>query len=1266
METHVHVPVRIVLTGEPGPDELAALTGRLTALVARRLDRAARETARRRPAGPAPAAAGAAIREAHEPDRDVPGGYALPSYAGAGRRTAVPSRGEPPWTVVGTARARIEVGRYLRYVAEVLGREFPEAALYRSLGGQVRDADVWLVRLGHAHAPHALGEELVTASSAREHGGATVPAWAVAGTAASLRRLTDADTGGAVAARIPRVPPRHVVFTTMRLPRVALGDVAALGPGLVTALTVPDTGFCVDPFVFERATGLPWSRYAEEYARETIHVRIQPAVLRAASTPVRTPAGIQRDALFLLFDRHAGPGPAHHEPAARLLLADGDAFPEVPAAALRGLEWPDEEGERVLYCRASLDLGPDRLDAARFRPAARRIAAGILPLIGDPAFGEALRALLDETARHAPGRTGGLFGHVLDDLAGHGALAAFLDAADSTGRFALRLELLRQCETTPYAGHDRVRALRAALTGERAATTAHTYTPGGPGQGALRLDRRPDGTVPAGGLLGAVDLLYEKTTTVLRPKPGRAEALRAALLAQRLLLVEAVLTGSDPREYTEEEFAAEAAARAARAAGITADDFEEIRVALGIRLLEVLATEEGGLPSYAVRFELVSRAADRAEPWTRAAGPLLEPVGLFEARLVEWRLGQAGTAYRWAGFAVVAVGGAALAWEAGVVASLLRLGGGARAVGVGVGLSETLHLVRVLLHEEDGVGGFATAAVDGYLGSVGFRIGGGLGGLAAGRFGTAGLRARIASWLAGKLVTGAVGGASSAALAALAHDVVDARWSGVEAYARTMEFGTVVGVIGAFTVEPLLHALLTRAAPTLVKAALLTRLLSAEGVTAERWAEAMALTRRRMEHTLGQGLPAAEARAWAQALASRADEAAEGLAHASPGARGTAARISGRVEPGVGAGAGGALPPGAGPGAGGALAYGPESASGPVESGPSASAPGSVAGLRSASGRAAFAPGSMAGLRSASGRAASAPVAASDPVAVPLPVPADAAEAASARSGPAAAWPGWAQLKRASLTDREAALDRWWYERARPEELRAREARDPVAKEFLDEAWGGARRPHQPERPGDPAVQDLLRGDLAAARAAVEAERLRQVAAGLRAPSARERAGFQERATPAGAQEVPPTAKAAAGYEGTVAVARSDIPALAGELFTGGSPRALGSYAPGHPVRPPDEVVVPQAHGHAEQDLGQRLDTRLARLTDAERAAARGRTVFIRVDQEVCSICAAALGGGPRAGVLARLSARHPDIVFEVTADDVSTVYRIVGGRRVR
>ncbi|MER8043616.1 hypothetical protein [Streptomyces sp. NPDC094032] len=1311
MEIHVRVPVRITLTGEPGPDELAELTRRLTALVARRLAQAEREVGRGHRTPPWAAADGTGVREPHEPERDVADGYALPSYADAGRRTKLPVRGREPWTVVRTVRARIEVDRFLGYVAEVRRQPFPQAVLYRELTGTVRDVDVLLVRLDRPNVLETLGLELLARNAAAQKGGKSDQAWAISASETTLGRLAEADESGAVAARIPHVPLRHAVFAVMRLPHIDLTELAVLGPANWVGLTVREAGFCVDPGVFQRATGVPWSQYAEELANEPITVATQPAVLRAASNAVRTPAGIDRELLLALFDRRAFDGRPHLQPASRLFVAEGGALPGVPDSVRQVTEWPDETGERVLYCRALLDVGAETLGAVIFRPEARRLAGELVALIGDQRFGAALDGVLTETLSQARGRFGGLFAYVLDSVERRGSLAEFFDAADATRQFALRLRLLQQCETTRYARHDRVHALRAALAKERTATTAHAYTVGGTLRGSVRLDRREDGTVLAGQNLGEVDFLYQKTRTVTRAKPGRAEALSAALLAERERMIEDIFAGRDQRVYGDGEFAAAAVERAARAAHITAADFETVDIEFGIRLVAVHAAQEHGLPSYEVEFEIVSREKGVGAQWGVAVGPLREPVGAFEARLVEWRLGQAGEAYRIAGFAVFAIGGIALAWEAGVVASLVRLAGGIGQIGWGVGFAEAAYVLKLLRHEEDAsVGGFLTAAVDGYVGAVGYRIGGGLGGWAGERIGTALLRSRIAGWILGKIGSGAVGGGAAAALVTFANDIVDARWSGIDVYVERMEFYAVVGVIAAFTVEPLLHALMTRAGPTLIKAALLTRLLNNEGVTAERWAEALALTRQRMENALGQSLPAAEAQAWARALGTRVDEAAEGLAHARP--VGTASRVPARVTSAHETPAAGSAPaPGSvaeaapvteaapvsrvasGTEAAPASQVGPVSQGAPVtEAAPvSQAAPVTEAApvSRAAPGTETAPVSQTAPVTEAAPVSQASPVTEAAPVtkAAPGTETAPATEAASAateaasaateaasaatravrpRTPPATTWSSWARLWEASLTDREAAWDRRWYETASIDELRAREAHDPVAKEMLDAEWGGAKRPYQPERPTDPAVQARLREDLRAARAAVEAERLRLVEAGLRKRSERERAGWVKVKTRAGTYWLEPTDKAAAGYEGTIAVARSDIPALAGELFTGGSPRALGSYDPTHDIRPADSVVVPQAHGHAEQDIGQQIDARLARMTEAELAAARGHTVYIRVDQEVCTVCAAGLGGGSRGGVLAKLSARHPDIVFEITADDVSTVYRIIGGKRVK
>ncbi|MFF4011748.1 hypothetical protein [Streptomyces sp. NPDC001717] len=1271
METHVHVPVRITLTGEPGPDELAALTRRLTALVAGRLAQAERELGRGRPA---PAwTAGGGVREVHEPDRDVAGGYALPSYADAGRRTTIPVAGPAPWTIVGTARARMEVGRFIGFVEGELRQPFPQGALYRSIAGSVRAVDIWLVRVDQVQEPDELGRQLVALGSAEEASGASEPAWFVSGSTTALGRLAEADASGTVAARLPRLPRNHAVFAAMRLPRVTLADVAHIGPALKLAMTVRDAGFCVDPAVFERATGLPWSRYAEEYAEETTTVWMQPVVLRAASNAVRTPTGIERDALRLLLERHVAHGPAHREPAARLFIAPSGVPHGVPDSVRAAAVWPDEEGERVLYCRAALDLGPETLGAAFFRPEARRLAGELVPLLGEDEFAAALDALLTRSVSQDRGRAGTLLQYVLISLERRGKLGEFFAAADATRRFALRLRLLRQCEATPYAHHEKVAALRAALARERAATTAHTYTVGGPGKGAVRLDRRPDGTVLAGEVLGKADPLYRKRRDITRPKPGRAEALRDALLAERGHMVGNILAGDDRRDYSEGEFSTAAVERAARAVRFTADDFEKVEVEYGIVLLEVFDAQEQGLPSYEIGFSIVSRVVGDGGKWETAAGPLREPVGEFEARLVHWRLGRAGDAYRIAGLTVAVVGGAALAWEAGVVTSLIRLGGslvrlggGIGAVSANIGITEAAYLIKVLLgHEEFRVGGFLMAAVDGYLDALGYRVGSGLGGWTGSRIGTATLRGRIAAWIAGQLVTGAVGGATAAALRTFAHDIVAGSWSGVDRYVATMEEQAVYGVVLAFTVDPFLRALLARVGPTLIKTALVTRLLSAEGVTAERWAEALALTRQRMEHSLSQTLPAAEARAWARAIGARAEEAGRGLAHARP--TGTASRVPARITPAHEA-------PGHGASARETPARAATTHEAPAHAAPAhatpASAPGSAPSTLAPVAEAARAVASVHAGESARPGADAASQAEDARPGAQSPPP--ATEAPRPRPQPTTVWPSWARLREASLIDREAALDRHWYETARIEELSAREAHDPVAKELLDKEWGGAKRPYQPERPTDPAIQDQLRGDLREVRAAVEAERrrreadrLRREGPGRRKPSAREPAGYERLTTRAGAYWVEPTAKAAAAYRGTLGVARSDIPALAGELFAGGSPKAFGSYDPAHEIRPADNVA-PQAHGHAEQDLGQQLDARLARLTEAERAAARGHTVYIRVDQEVCGPCAAGLGTGTRLGVLARLSTLHPDIVFEVTADDVSTVYRIVAGKRVR
>ncbi|AZM46640.1 hypothetical protein DMB38_13220 [Streptomyces sp. WAC 06738] len=1231
-EVHVRVPIRITLVGEPGPEELAAVRRQLTSSVAARLVRAERMLPRYG-AGPGPGAGPAGER--FDGGRDGGGGYAVPSYDGGGRPARIPVRGRAPaqpWTVVRTVRTRMAVDRFLAFVAETLGHPLPFAVLYEAQAGVEFPLEVSLVRVDAPALPADLGEALLrtAAGAARPAPGVaqaaparTEPAWVLTASSAALRALHALDRGGPVPARIPALQSGHVLFASMALPRIDVKDVAALGPGLGFTVPVREAGFCVDPVHFQQRTGVAWDRYAQEFGAEEITVWLQPAVVRPSFGPARGADGrVREDVMFELLDRHAsGGGAQHRDPTARLFTQEGEGFPGLPDAVRRRAEWPDEPGTRVLFARAHPDLAPERLDAAYFRPVARQLVRQFLDRLrakGDA--GRAVDALLDEVvAPQHRGRPGSLFGHVLAELEREGALDEVFDALEGTGRFALRAEWLRNCSVTPYARHPRVQRLRTALAAERTTTAAHGYVPGGEGQGAILLEHQERKKVVAGHVLAEGDGIYSRRVPGMRPKSGKAEAFRGNLLRERHRLAEEILTGRDTGVYDAKEFSATALARAAKAAGLTEDDFEKIVVEYTIRLLDVIAAERDGLPSYDVRFEIVSRTAGSGEEWQSRAGPLVEPFGEFEARLVQWGALRSGEAIQVVNLIVVGTGALVVGWSVGIVGILIQLGGGLKTVASSILLSEVIYALKIVFGDEHLTAeGFAMAAVEGYLNAVGFRFGSGLGGW-AGKLGTRALRSAKAGEVASKLVTGSVSGASAAALDQFARDLVDVTLhdgagSDTETYVRGMGIGAAFGVFFSFVGDPALHAayqaVTKRLGPTVAKVAIVAQLFAAEGVTARQWGTATATGQQRMEQTLAGTLRETEAAAWAKSLGLRMDEVGEELARIAPGRGGA---------PETGAKA-------AGPRAG-ARPVDPHAAQSPAPPGtPSPALPPGQPGT-------------------------------------PKPV--------LPRPGPPLRWLTRKELEDAARGgDREAMQDLNWYETASYEQLRAREAVDPVARQIIDSRYGGVRRPYAPDlKTSSPAMQARLARDLVEVRRQVEAERAQLPPDDPRNVPRKEPRGWQSKRTWGSGDEpelVPPTAKAAAGYQGTIAVARSDVPALAAQRFDGGSYLALGEYSRTHEIRPGAKVTNIKAHGHAEQALGQQLSDRMKTLTPAELAGARGRTVWIRVDQEVCSACAAGIVRRVTdAGVLRKLSEVHPDIVFEITADDTSKVYRLVGGRLI-
>jgi hypothetical protein len=137
---------------------------------------------------------------------------------------------------------------------------------------------------------------------------------------------------------------------------------------------------------------------------------------------------------------------------------------------------------------------------------------------------------------------------------------------------------------------------------------------------------------------------------------------------------------------------------------------------------------------------------------------------------------------------------------------LVGLAGGWQTVAFSIALSEAFYIGSTLWKDEDfSAEGFAMAAVDGYIGALGFRAGGFPASLLAKKIGTETTRAVVVGWLAEKTTAAMIGGAGSAAAMTFSHDLVNAalrggRLSSPEEYINAMRMGLILGF--AFEAAP--------------------------------------------------------------------------------------------------------------------------------------------------------------------------------------------------------------------------------------------------------------------------------------------------------------------------------------------------------------------------------------------------------------------------------------------------------------------------------
>jgi hypothetical protein len=94
-----------------------------------------------------------------------------------------------------------------------------------------------------------------------------------------------------------------------------------------------------------------------------------------------------------------------------------------------------------------------------------------------------------------------------------------------------------------------------------------------------------------------------------------------------------------------------------------------------------------------------------------------------------------------------------------------------------------------------------------------------------------------------------------------------------------------------------------------------------------------------------------------------------------------------------------------------------------------------------------------------------------------------------------------------------------------------------------------------------------------------------------------------------------------------------------------------------------DPKKLPHTHGHAEQQIADKLAPRLKELPEEK---LNGKTVWMLIEQEPCSTCASGVyDPATAAGVLRKLSSMFPQLTFEIKNLNSSAILRLRGGQVV-
>lgn len=836
----------------------------------------------------------------------------------AAARPAARAGSRRPWLVREVVDFHTRVGDFLELIVADYPEQAGAASVYLDLYDRVRWVEAWVVEVRREMELADLRPLLVQRTAELAHLRDDQAATFILEIGDSLRqRLGRIDRDGIVERELPdlsRGPLCHedrgpgqvtlragcrLIYAWMVLPRITLDDVAVLEAEVELPSTRRELGFLIDAGAFAERFGVSWAAYVAEFGDQPATLRIRPFTTRRRvhSAALRYFLGAQALAA-------AAATAAVHGDLYLLAQSLLEVLPPAVRSALGGRtdaltlgldeEQRDgfwESGWRGAFVWTALAPSEDEIQAALYRPDAREAADRLIPrLSADPTvlawqydLLRFLRASYEGGRRDRTHRRGLAFEYLLQELASRERgrwFEALFDAVERTQHWDLHHLLIRLCLETAHADHPRVRRTIEVINALRRSRRANSYRVAPP---AIVLGDVADRTVRVDDVIADVDGLYSLERDAWRIRESRRPAVAAAVESESRELLGQLARGEDGRQYTGEEFAGVALARAVQRLGLSRDDFEQVTIERSLRFIGLEVRSEEAIAVTYVTYELVERL--NGGSWeTVPESRRTDSDADFELLLWSWGFNKSAVVVEAfaTGVSILAVAVAAL--EAGIVALLLDLAGGATTVLVSIGLSELSYVYRAVTGNAHwSLEGFLEAALDGYLTALAFRGAGALGRSLARSVGTQTVRRLVGGWVAERLAVGALGGAGSAALTTFSDDLIWVMGHGggfrsARDYVSRMSWGALLGVafeFGVGALQPILRAGGQSGLQTLGE---VVQEVRAAGLSPARWTALAAEALGRLRASLGRALEAGAAGELTAEFRARLAQVSEQLA----------------------------------------------------------------------------------------------------------------------------------------------------------------------------------------------------------------------------------------------------------------------------------------------------------------------------------------------------------------------------------------------------